>query len=233
MQLRSSDVLHIMDLPPLIIPNITLRMLPQMLMFRNDAEMRLIKNSFLVVDFQMNIVRAERFGILMEELVDTLNRIMPKWMHEDFDDVLEKLNNKLIYLDVFKVHDEKRMIITKLSSRHRNDIYIEYIKDSKLTNKQIAKSYEIALLRDKGRVGCPVCLEDVTSDSLKPLIVTNQCYHLLCLDCYYRYVNNSENQKPENEVIKLGYMPACPCCRTQTTISFDINICSRLMRHHI
>lgn len=173
--------------------------------------------------------------IFFKELTDILDQNSPNWAVANSFDLLVRLRNVSTYVDLCKIaNDNTHLIITKLSAnytREDDDLIVESIKDSKLSNRRISKFYKKALVKDKSKVGCPVCLQDITRENPKPLIV-NECQHLFCLNCYYGYVKSSE-QRSREQVIKLGCMPACPCCRTPTTISFDINICGRLMREHL
>lgn len=177
------------------------------------------------------------FDNIFKELTDVLDEISPHWAVTQSFDLMTRLRNVATYVDLCKVANgpTRHLIITKLSSNYTgedDDLIVESIKESTLSNRRISRYYKNALVRDRGRVGCPVCLQDVTRENPRPLIVTNQCQHLFCLSCYYSYVKSSE-QRSREQVIKLGCMPACPCCRTPTTISFDVNICGRLMREYL
>ncbi len=175
-------------------------------------------------------------------MIDGLDTVSNLWTTFSGFDILEILSNHSMYVDFYKANQRRKLIICKMDKTYNcgafnpfncvNGVNITAIKESSLNSRKITSLYERALTRTNDQITCPLCLEDVTKDNPKPLIVTNNCHHLFCLDCYYRMVKESE-KKTKTRQIRIGKLPSCPCCRMNTFISYDINICARMLREHV
>lgn len=167
-------------------------------------------------------------------MTDILDNISNTWLTWSAFAILYTMYNHYIYLDFFDTNNRKILVLCRLDQNYERDdnVVVKEIKESSVNNRNITSFYKRALTRTNDKVTCPLCLDDVTKDNPKPLIVTNSCHHLFCLDCYYRMVKDSETNGKSQQII-LGRLPSCPFCRMDTFISYDVNICTRMLRAHL
>lgn len=167
----------------------------------------------------------------MTDELDDMSNIWTTWCPFTILDIMCRSS---IYLDFHNANQRKILVLCKLdfNYKHADSVIVKEIKESTVNNRNITTFYERALTRINDKVTCPLCLDDVTKDNPKQLIVTNSCHHLFCLDCYYRMVKDSE-KNGKRQQIRIGQLPSCPCCRMNTFISYDVNICTRTLRDHL